>query len=121
MVEVKHRPIKEIVVYECVKYESPEDLARAVAIEAGTIHPASLRWANGIVFKLSIPDFLLSSDVMTKEFIEGRLYVSLGYSDMPEFSPKVHSKEERVIVPVLDESSSEIAQSITKWVREREG
>ena len=121
MIEVVYRPIKQLVVYECIKYDRPDELARAVSMEAGTIKAPYLKWADGIVFRVSSLGHMLSSDVFAKEFMEGRFHVSVEYAHLPEFTPRIQTSEERVIVAIIDDSNNELSLSLARWIKEREG
>lgn len=121
MVEVVYRPIKRLIVYECIKYKKPDELARAVSMESGTIKAAYLKWAEGIVFRASSLGLMLSSDIFAREFMEGKFHVSVEYSPMPEFRPRIQTSEERVIVPIIDDSNNELSLSLVGWIKEREG
>jgi hypothetical protein len=105
MVDISHRPLKEIVVYESVKRKSVEDLARLIVAEFGPIQSQSIRWADGIAFRLSMPPIFLSSETLAKEFLGGKIFVSIDYAPMPVYKPTVNSAEEKVLLPVIDDSS----------------
>ncbi len=122
MVDIVHRGLKEIVVFEHARYRSVDELARVASLEAGGLQPPVLRWANGIAFRTTLPQVLLSSDHAAKELTEnGRLHVSIDYAEMPHFKPTVNAAEERVVIPVLDETPSPVSLAIVDWLKNRKG
>ncbi len=101
-----------------VKYNSPEDLARTVVVQAGASQSVSLTWVNGIVFKIIPPSFIIS-ELLAKEFIEGRLHVSVLFSEMASFKPSIHASEEKIQIPILNESNNKEANSVANWLRQQ--
>ena len=101
-----------------VKYNSPEDLARTVVVQAGASQSVSLTWVNGIIFKIIPPSFIIS-ELLAKEFIEGRLHVSVLFSEMAIFKPSIHASEEKIQIPILNESNNKEANSIANWLRQQ--
>jgi len=120
LIEITYRPLKQIFVRQYVKYNSPEDLARSVAIQSGAMQPASLSWISGVVFRIASPPFIVS-ELLAKEFIEGRLHISILYADMPVYHPTIHAAEEKVLIPVLNESSNTEAKQIIDWLKKQTG
>ena len=101
-----------------VKYNSPEDLARTVVVQAGASQSVSLTWVNGIIFKIIPPSFIIS-ELLAKEFIEGRLHVPVLFSEMAIFKPSIHASEEKIQIPILNESNNKEANSIANWLRQQ--
>jgi len=106
------------VIRQFVKYNSPEDLARTVVVQAGASQSVSLTWVNGIIFKIIPPSFIIS-ELLAKEFIEGRLHVSVLFSEMAIFKPSIHASEEKIQIPILNESNNKEANSIANWLRQQ--
>jgi len=101
-----------------VKYNSPESLARTVVIQGGASQSVSLTWVNGIIFKIITPPFIIS-EFLAKEFVEGKLYVSLLYSEMANFKPSIHAEEEKIQIPILNESNNREAKAIADWLKKQ--
>ncbi|MEE9586352.1 MAG: hypothetical protein V3W09_05555 [Nitrososphaerales archaeon] len=120
MVEIKHKPLSQIVVHQYVKYGSPEELARTVVVQSGATQSVSLSWIDSMVFKIISPPFIIS-ELLAKEFIEGRLHVSILYADMNSFDSSIHAAVEKIKIPVLDESRNKEAQVIVDWLKRQTG
>jgi|TARA_B100001964_G_C14099125_1_gene538468 hypothetical protein len=120
MVDILNKPLSQIVVRQFVKYSSPEVLARNVVVQAGASQSVSLTWVNGIAFKIITPPFIIS-ELLAKEFVEGRLHVSLLYAEMDTFRPSIHAAEEKIQIPILDESDNKEAKSIADWLKQQPG
>jgi len=118
LTDISYRPLKQIVVRQYVKYRSPGELARTVAIQSGAVQPASLSWVDGIIFKIASPPYVIS-EALAKEYIEGRLHISIFYADMPIYQPTVQAAEEKVLIPVLNESSNAEAKQIVEWLKKQ--
>lgn len=117
MVEVTYQPLKQVLVYERVKHRSVEALARAVAIESGGMQSPYLCWNDGVAFKLSPPPIFTMSETFAKEFLDGKLHVSVDYAVMPQYKATVNAAEEKVIIPILDDSPSPLAKQVVAWIR----
>ncbi len=120
MVDIVNKPLSQIVVRQFVKYSSPEALARIVVVQAGAAQSVSLIWVNGIAFKIMTPPFIIS-ELLAKEFVEGRLHVSLLYAEMDTFMPSIHATEEKIQIPILDESNNREAKVISEWLKQQSG
>jgi hypothetical protein len=116
MVEILSKPLNHIVIHQTVKYDSAETLARSVVVQSSAGQPVSLSWIGGIVFKIVSPPFVIS-DLLAKEYLEGRLHVSILYSAMPVFKSSIHVAEENISLPVLNESNNAEAQTIVSWLK----
>lgn len=113
--KVRFEPFKEIVIRECNKFSSPEELARFADIASGG-KSIGINWADGVAFVYyPIP---LATETAAKAVIEeGRVYWAfVSYALMPEYKPKIETKE-RIIVPVVNVSSSPLFKSVAKWLK----
>jgi len=114
---IKHEPFKEIIVMQCTKFHTPDDLARFTNIIAGG-KTAGIYWAKGIAFLY----FPLSANTETaaKELIEkGRVYWAfLSYTPMPTYKPIIETKE-KIIVPVLEMSTDPLFQKVAQWLKKQ--
>lgn len=107
-------------VHQFVKYGSPESLARTVVVQSSPGQPVSLSWIDGIAFKIVSPPFVIS-DLFAKEFLEGRLHVSILYAEMTAFKPSIHAAEENISIPILNDSSNREARAIVDWLKRQNG
>jgi hypothetical protein len=118
LVKISYGPLNEIIVHQYVKYESPEALARTVVVQVGSTQSVSLSWVDNIAFKILSPPFVIS-ELLSKEFVEGKLHISILYAEMNKFKPSIHTSEEKLQVPVLDESGNNEARAIVDWLKGR--
>lgn len=102
---------------QCTKFATPDDLARFTSVIAGG-KTAGIYWAQGVAFLY----FPLSANTETaaKELIEkGRVYWAfLSYTSMPTYKPLIETKE-KIIVPVLDMSTSPLFQKAAEWLKKQ--
>ena len=115
MVTVTYSPIKEVVVMEYIKYQSPEELLKNLILPPG--QPAVLYWAEGVVFH-PIP-LLPNNDKIIEELIKGRVYWSIvSFAEMPQYSGMLAADKgpEALVVNV---SRSRVLRSVAKWLSER--
>ena len=116
-VSVRYEPFKEIVIMERTYFSTPEDLARFTAVIAGG-KLAGLYWVDGVVF-LYFP-LPASTTAVAKVLIEtGKVYWTfVGYSQMPNYSPTIETKE-KMILPVINISSDPILAKVAKWLKQQ--
>ena len=115
---VRYEPFKEIVVMECTRFSTSDDLARFVSIAAGG-KPSGIYWANGVAFiYFPVPT---STETAAKSVIEEKrvYWAFVSYALMPGYQSKIGTKE-GIIVPVLDMSTSPLFHRVTQWLKERE-
>lgn len=114
--KVRYEPFKEIVVMECTRFPTPDDLARFVNIAAGG-KPSGIYWANGVAF-IYFP-MPTSTETAAKSVIEEKrvYWAFLSYAPMPGYQSKIGTKE-GVIVPVVDMSTSPLFQRVAQWLKE---
>ena len=112
---IKYEPFKEIVIMECNRFPTPDDLARFASIATGG-KPTGVYWAEGVAFiYYPLP---ASTEIAAKALIdEKRVYWAfVNYAVMPEHRPTIETKE-RIIVPVLDMSTSPLFRKVAKWLK----
>ena len=115
MVTVTYNPIKEVVVMEYIRYQSPEELLRNIILPPG--QPVILYWAEGVVFH-PIP-LLPNNDKIIEELIKGRVYWSIvSFAEMPQYSGMI-SAEKGPEALVVNVSRSRVLRSVAKWLNER--
>jgi len=117
-VSVTYQPLKEIVVLQKTRFDSPDELARFASIISGG-KPSGLYWAEGVLFLY----FLLPSSTETaaKALVEnGRVYWTMvGYAFMDKYQPIIETRE-KIIVPVVNMSSNRSIRKVALWLRLRE-
>jgi len=114
---VRSEPFKEIVIMEYNRFPTPDDLARFANIAAGG-KTSGLYWANGVAFiYYPLPT---TTDIAVKAVIEEkRVYWAFAsYALMPEYRPLIETKE-KIIVPVIDMSTSPLFQKVAQWLKEQ--
>jgi len=113
---VRYEPFKEIVVMECTRFSTPDDLARFVNIAAGG-KPSGIYWADGFAF-IYFPVPTTTETAAKCVIEEKRVYWAfLSYAPMPEYQLKIGTKE-GIIVPVIDMSMSPVFQRVAQWLKE---
>ena len=114
---VKYEPFKEIVVMECTRFSTPDDLARFVNIAAGG-KPSGIYWSDEVAFiYFPVPT---STETAAKSVIEQKrvYWAFLSYASMPQYKPKIGTKE-GIIVPVIDMSTSPLFQKVARWLKKQ--
>jgi len=116
-VVVRYEPFKEVVIMECTKFSTPDDLARFANVAAGG-KPTGLYWAGGAAF-LYYP-LPTTTEIASKALIEEKrvYWAFLSYALMPEYRSIIETKE-RIMVPVIDMSPSSLFQKVAKWLKEQ--
>ncbi len=116
-INIRLEPFREIVIMECVEFSTPDDLARFANIVAGG-KVAGLYWADGVAFLYyPIPP---STNVAAKVLIEEKrvYWTFVSYALMPEYQRVVETKE-KIIVPVINMSTSPLFKRVAKWLKEK--
>jgi len=116
-VVVRYEPFKEVVILECTRFPTPNDLARFANIAAGG-KPTGLYWAQGVAF-VYYP-LLTTTEIAAKSLIEDKkvYWAFVSYTLMPEYRPIIETKE-KIIVPVLDMSPSTLFRKVAQWLKEQ--
>jgi len=116
-VKIRYEPFKELIVLQCTKFDSIEELARFTAIIAGG-KPSGLYWADGVAF-LYFP-LMASTDAAAKELIENRriYWTFLSYALMPSYKLQVETKE-KIIIPIINMSSNDFFKKVAQWLKNR--
>jgi len=116
-INISYEPFKEIVVMEYMRFKTPDELARFLNVAAGG-KPSGVYWANGVSFFY----YPMSSttEVATKVLLaEKKVYWAfVGFALMPEYRSIIETKE-KIMVPVIDVSSSPLFQKAAQWLKDR--
>ena len=115
---VRYDPFKQVVILECTRFPTPDDLARFANITAGG-KTTGIYWAQGVAFVYyPIPS---TTEIAAKAIIEEKrvYWAFVSYALMPQYRPLIETKE-RIIVPVIDMSKSELFQKVSMWLKKRE-
>ncbi|MCS7363993.1 MAG: hypothetical protein NDF54_00955 [archaeon GB-1867-035] len=116
MVKIVHKPIKEIVISECVFYPSIDVLVENLKVLMKLGQTRLLMWAEGILFThSSLPP---TTDRVVDELLNGRIFwLSLSYTLMPEYKPiiKVNALE----IPIINVTFNPILREVARWLKER--
>jgi len=116
-VVVRYEPFKEVVIMECTRFSTPDDLARFANVATGG-KPTGIYWAGGVAF-LYYP-LSTSTEVAARAVVEDKraYWAFVTYALMPEYRPIIETKE-RIMVPVVDMSSSPLFQKVAQWLKEQ--
>lgn len=115
---IRHEPFKEVVIMECTQFPTPDDLARFANISVGG-RPTGVYWADGVAFVYyPIP---IATRTAAKHLIEEKrvYWAFVSYSLMPKYQSRIETKE-RLIVPVIDMSTSPLFQKVARWLKEHQ-
>jgi len=112
---IRYEPFKEIVIMECNRFPTPDDLARFASIATGG-KPTGVYWAGGVAFiYYPIP---VATEAAAKSVIEEKRvhWAFVSFALMPEYQPKIETKE-KIIVPVIDMSTSPLFRKVAQWLK----
>lgn len=117
MVDIIHKPLKEIVVIECVQLKKVEELARPLGFLVGSGQIAGLNWAEGIVFMFNIINPV--TEHMSKEYMDGKIYCpSIPFVIMPEYKPTIKTTE-GLIIPIIDVTLYPSLKTLALWLKKQ--
>jgi hypothetical protein len=114
---VKGESFKEIIVMEHTRFKTVDDLARFANIAVGG-KTTGVYWADGVVFiYYPLPT---TTEAAAKALIdEGKVFWAfVSYALMPEYKPIIETKE-RIMVPVIDMTTSPLFQKVAKWLKDQ--
>jgi hypothetical protein len=114
-IEIEVRPIKKIVIFECVKFSNNEFFKR-IELMAISGQLLFLNWAEGVVF-VGIP-YQPDSEIMIQEALNGTIYwASCIFSFMSQYQPirKFGARE----IPIVDQTSVFYLRQVAQWLRHR--
>ena len=115
--KIKSESFKEIIIMEQTLFKTVDDLARFTSIAVGG-KTAGVYWANGVVFiYYPLPT---STEIAAKAIIEEKkvYWAFVSYAFMPKYMPIIETKE-RIMVPVIDMSTSNLFRKVTQWLKEQ--
>ncbi|PVX24211.1 MAG: hypothetical protein CW691_08360 [Candidatus Bathyarchaeum sp.] len=114
---IKAESFKEVSIMEQTRFKTVDDLARFANIAVGG-KTTGLYWANGVIFVYyPLPT---STEVAAKALIEEKkvYWAFVSYALMPQYKPIIETKE-RIMVPVIDMSTSNLFNKVGKWLKEQ--
>jgi hypothetical protein len=114
---IKGESFREIVILERTRFKTVDDLARFANIAVGG-KTTGIYWANGVVFiYYPLPT---STEVAAKALIEEKkvYWAFVSYSMMPQYKSIIETKE-RIIVPVIDMSTSKLFTKVAEWLKQQ--
>ena len=117
--KISYKPLKEYVVYNLIKHDSPDNLARRTAIESHSMSSPSVKWIDGIVYKLTYPAQEFLSDNFAEQFFEGVLWIEVEFAEMTNFTTTINSQQENIVVPVVDNSNDNNEKALINWLKTR--
>jgi len=111
-----YEPFKEVIIMECTRFSTPDDLARFANVAAGG-KPTGIYWARGVAFiYFPLP---ATTDVVARAILEEKkvYWTFVIYALMPKYSQLIETKE-KIIVPVIDMSTSPLFSKAAEWLKE---
>lgn len=115
--KVSYEPFKEISIMEYTRFPTPDDLARFANIAAGG-KTTGIYWAEGVAFiYYPLPT---TTNTAAKCVIEEKrhYWAFVSFALMPDYRPLIETKE-KIIVPVIDMSTSRLFQTVAKWLKKQ--
>lgn len=114
MIEVKHEPLKELIINEAYKMSIKDVVVRRV--RQNSMPP--LLWCDGILyFYVTNAD----SEVFDDEYTSGRFrWLDVYYAEMPEFKPVIDIDSEQfggIKINVIDNSMIPLHKAFAVWVK----
>ena len=116
--DINYEPFQKITILDCTKFPTPDDLARFTNIAAGG-KTTGVYWAEGVAFiYFPVPT---TTEIAAKAFIEEKkvYWAFVSYALMPSYRPLIETKE-KIIVAVLNMSTSPLFQKVAQWLKKRE-
>ncbi len=116
MVDIVYNPTKQLIILECTRYSSIDELARIIAIMIGIEEVAILNWAEGIAFTYTpLPP---TTQDLISELLKGRMYWSdILYAPMPYY--RQTTRIGTLDIPVVDVSPNPLLREVAKWLKQR--
>ena len=116
MVKITYKPIKEVVIFECVYYPDLELFVRNLRVLIKIGQPVLLAWAEGVLF--SHTSLTPTTDTVVSELMEGRIFwPSVAYTLMPEYKPVI--KVDALEIHVVDVSLNPVLRQVALWLKKR--
>ena len=116
--KITYEPFKEIIIKDYMKFENLDDLIYAFAQARAFGEPASLNWAEGVVFIHAV--MVPTTDELVVEYLKGRMYyIGVSFALMDIYKPFItyKSPQGEVAVPIINVSSSQILSELAKWLK----
>lgn len=114
---IRSESFKEVVIMEQTRFNTVDDLARFANVAVGG-KTTGLYWTSGVLFiYYPLPT---STEIAAKALIEEKkvYWAFISYSMMPQYKPIIETKE-RIMVPVIDMSTSNLFTKVAKWLKEQ--
>jgi len=115
MVEIVCRRPEKLIILECTRYPSLDDLANTITVLIRTGNMTVLKWAEGVAFTYT--DIPPSTESLTEDFLQGRMYWSdVIFAAMPEYKPVI--RVGTMDIPVIDVTPNSFLSQVAKWLRQ---
>lgn len=114
-VEITLRPVRKIVIFQCMEF-SNEEFFQRVELLATSGEPVMLNWAEGIVF-LGMPYHPDCAEIVERT-LRGTVYwSSVQFSSMPKYQPikKLGYSQ----VAIIDQTSISHLRQLAQWLKKR--
>ena len=113
MVEIVCRRTNQLIILDCTRYPTLDDLAKTVSVLIRTGNMTVLKWAEGVAF--SYTDIPPATEGLTKDFLQGRMYwADVIYASMPEYRPMI--RVGTMDIPVIDVTPNSFLRQVAKWM-----
>jgi hypothetical protein len=116
--EISFEPYKKLSFRSYLEYDSPEDLARniALSIPSGVPVQATLRWSNGVLFAIAA---FQQSESVSKEYLAGHvLYDHIDFALMSKYQKTIKLPEKPMVaVNITNLSEHPLFGNLGEWIK----
>lgn len=112
-IKVVYETVKQVVIHDISKYDSPEQLVRTIFANAAPGATVVLRWTDGILLNFST---YAQTDSVTRELIAGTLHwAHVSFTQMPTFQPQIVVNQIRCTI--VDVSQSVVFKAVARFLK----
>jgi hypothetical protein len=112
---VTYEPRKQVIIHECARYDSPEQLIRTLFLAAAPGARIVIYWVEGVA--LSFSGFT-HTDSIVKELIEGKVHWnSVSFAPMANYQEQVIV--DQLTCKLIDVSNNPTFKAIGKFLRNK--
>lgn len=114
-VEITLRPVRKIVIFQCMEFSSEEFFQRVELLATGG-EPVILNWAEGIVF-IGMPYHPDCGEIVERT-LKGTVYwSSVQFSSMPKYQPIKKVGYSKILI--IDQTSISHLRQLAQWLKKR--
>ena len=119
MVDIEYKPLKKVVITECVFYSNPTTLAESLKNTINSKKPTFLSWAEGVLFRI-VPDPIYELNFYNNQSkrIDNKeeFWVIIAYAADREYKQSISI--DNLEIPIVDVTPSDSLKQIAIWIKE---